>query len=110
DNHVNEGDTANAQKWFSTVLGVPIYDQLRYHALRGTSPQTGRSLNLTREQRATNYLNSAPDAVQLGVNFNDAYAATFQADQFKENNIDGSYPAGSWKGFTAAPSLVETNP
>lgn len=110
DNHVNENDTANAQKWFSTVLGVPIYDQLRYHALRGTSPQTGRSLNITREQRAMNYLASAPDAVKLGVNFNDAYAATYPADQFKENNIDGNVPPGSWKSFVAAPSLIETNP
>lgn len=109
DNHVNENDTANAQKWFTTVLGVPIYDQYRYHALRGTSPTTGRSLNISREQRALNYLASAPDAVKLGVNFNDAYAATYPADKFGENNIDGSFPPGSWKGFTAAPALIETN-
>lgn len=110
DNHVNEADTANAQKWFSTVLGVPIYDQLRYHALRGTSPVTGRSLNISRTQRAQNYLNSAPDAVQAGVTLQDAIAATYPADQFGENGIDGNYPPGSWKGFTAAPSLLQADP
>lgn len=110
DNHVNENNTPSAQKWFSAVLGVPIYDQLRYHALRGTSPQTGRSLNISRDQRAKNYLASAPDAVKNGVTYQDAYNATYPADQFKENNIDGNFPPGSWKGFVAAPSLIEKNP
>lgn len=107
DNHVNEADTANAQKWFSTVLGVPIYDQYRYHALRGTSPTTGKSLNISRDQRAKNYLASAPDAVQMGVTYDQAFAATYPADQFKENGIDGNYPPGSWKNFTAAPALID---
>jgi hypothetical protein len=102
DNNVNERDTANAQNWFSHVMGVPIYDQLRYHALRGTSPVNGQSLGLTRNQRAQNYLTSAPDAVKLGVTFSDALAATYQADQF----IEPSAP-GSWKNFTVAPALIQ---
>lgn len=107
NHNVNEADTANAQKWFSYVLGVPIYDQYRYHALRGTSPVTGKSLNISREQRAQNYLTSAPDAVQAGVTFDQALAATYPADQFKENGIDGNFPPGSWKNFTAAPALLQ---
>lgn len=105
DNHVNEADTSNAQKWFSTVLGVPIYDKYRYHALTGTDPNTDANLNLTRTQRAQNYLNSAPDAVQAGVTLQDAIAATYPADQFNEKA-----PAGAWKGFTAAPSLLQSDP
>jgi hypothetical protein len=110
NHHVNESYTTAAAKWFSYVMGVPVLDQLRYHALRGTSPVTGRTENLTRQQRAQNYLTSAPDAVAQGVTLQDAINATYQADQFKENGIDGNYPAGSWKGFTVAPSLVEKNP
>lgn len=108
NHHVNEANTANAQKWFSYVLGVPIFDQYRYHALRGTSPVTGKSLNITRQQRAQNYLNSAPDAVQAGVTIDQALAATYPADQFGENGIDGNFPPGSWKNFTAAPALIQS--
>jgi hypothetical protein len=102
DNNVSEAYTASAQKWFSYIMGVPIYDQLRYHALRGTSPVNGQSLGLTRNQRAQNYLQSAPDAVQGGYTLQDALAATYQADQF----IEPSAP-GSWKNFTVAPALIQ---
>jgi hypothetical protein len=110
NHHANETYTQPAAKWFSYVVGVPVFDQLRYHALRGTSPDTGKSLNLTRQQRAQNYLNSAPDAVQQGYTLQDAINATYPADQFKENGIDGNYPPGSWKNFPIAPSLVEQDP
>jgi hypothetical protein len=110
NHHANEAYTQAAAKWFSYVVGVPVFDQLRYHALRGTSPVTGRSLNLTRQQRGQNYLASAPDAVQQGYTLADAIAATYPADQFKENGIDGTYPPGSWKLFPAAPSLIEKDP
>jgi hypothetical protein len=110
NHNVNEGYTQAAQKWFSYVLGVPVFDQLRYHALRGTSPVTGRTLNLTRQQRAQNYLTSAPDAVQQGYTLQDAINATYPADRFGENNIDGNFPPGSWKNFPIAPALVENNP
>jgi hypothetical protein len=108
NHHVNEKYTGDAQGWFSTVLGVPIFDQFRYHALRGTSPQTGQSLNLTRDQRAKNYLASAPDAVQLGVTYNQALAATYEADKFQENGIPAGnvVAAGAWKGFLPAKALV----
>lgn len=106
NHHANEAYTQQAAKWFSYVTGVPVLDQLRYHALRGTSPQTGKTMNLTRTQRAQNYLNSAPDAVQQGVTLQDAVNATYNADQFKENGIDGNYPPGSWKNFLAAPELI----
>jgi hypothetical protein len=107
NHHVNEANTANAQKWFSYVVGVPVYDQYRYHALRGTSPTTGKSLNITRDQRAQNYLNTLSTQEKAQVTFAQALAATYPADQFKENGIDGNYPAGSWKSFTAAPSIIQ---
>jgi hypothetical protein len=102
DNHVNEQYTDQAQAWFTTVMGVPIFDQLRYHALRGTSPKDGSNLNLSRTQRAQNYLNSAPDAVAARVTLDQAIQATYNADKFIENKI-----AGSWAGFTAAPQLID---
>jgi hypothetical protein len=104
DRNVNESNVPNAQKWFSYVLGVPIYDQYRYHALRGSDPNTGRYIpGITRQQRAQNYIASAPDAVQAGVTLSDALAATYNADKFDETD-----PAGGWAGFTAAPSLVNS--
>jgi hypothetical protein len=106
DQKVSESYTAQCQTWFSTVLGVPIYDQYRYHALHGSDPNTGLMIpNITRAQRANNYLTSAPDAVKIGVTYNDAYAATYAADQFIEPG-----PAGSWAGFLAAPSLIDNDP
>lgn len=102
DNNVNEQYTQSAQKWFSYITGVPMYDQLRYHALRGTSPVNGQPLGLTRQQRAQNYLNSAPDAVQAGYTLQDALNATYQADQFIEPS-----PLGSWKNLTVAPALIQ---
>jgi hypothetical protein len=108
NHHVNEANTANAQKWFSYVLGVPIYDQYRYHALRGTSPTTGKSLNISRAERAQNYLNTLSSQEKTEVTYDQALAATYPADQFGENGIDGNFPPGSWKNFTAAPSLIQS--
>jgi hypothetical protein len=110
NHHVNEANTANAQKWFSYVLGVPIYDQYRYHALRGTSPTTGQSLNITRDQRAQNYLNTLSPQEKSQVTYAEALAATYPADQFSENGIPAGNVVlpGAWKGFTAAPSLVQS--
>jgi hypothetical protein len=59
-------------------------------------------LNLTRTQRAQNYLNSAPDAVAAGVTLDQAIQATYNADKFTENKT-----AGSWAGFTVAPALIQ---
>jgi hypothetical protein len=106
DQNVSETYVSPTQTWFSAVLGVPIYDQYRYHALHGSDPNTGKMIpGITRAQRANNYLASAPDAVAAGYTYADAYAATYQADQFVEPG-----PAGSWASFTAAPAIVNDDP
>jgi hypothetical protein len=106
DLKVSESYNAPSQAWFSTVLGVPIYDQYRYHALHGSDPNTGKMIpGITRQQRAINYLNSAPDAVAGGVTYDQALAATYEADKFIEPGAPGS-----WAGFTAASALIEDNP
>jgi hypothetical protein len=106
DRQVDEKYIQPTQGWFSTVLGVPIYDQYRYHALHGSDPNTGKLIpGITRDQRAKNYLASAPDAVAAGVTYDQALAATYEADKFVEPG-----PAGSWASFTAASALVETDP
>ena len=106
DRQVSETYIQPAQAWFSTVLGVPIYDQYRYHALHGSDPNTGKMIpGITRAQRANNYLASAPDAVAAGVTYNDAYNATYQADQFTEPGAPGS-----WASFVASPWIVQSSP
>jgi hypothetical protein len=100
DNGVNEADTANAQKWFSYVLGVPVYDQYRLHTLRGTDPTDGHYLNQTYLQRAQNYM-KYPEAQAANVSIEQATEAAKIADRLNE-----SQPAGSWAGFTAAPSVI----
>lgn len=103
DQKVSESYNAPSQAWFSTVLGVPIYDQYRYHALHGSDPNTGKMIpGITREQRALNYLQSAPDAVAGGVTYDQALAATYEADKFIEPGAPGS-----WAGFTAASALID---
>lgn len=53
---LNEQYTPEAQTWFSLVLGVPIYDRERLHALMGTNVVDGRPLNNTDQQRVESYL------------------------------------------------------
>lgn len=98
DNTVNEADVPNAQKWFSYVLGVPIFDRLDWYAIKGWSPSSETNLNNTDAQRVAAYKTSprasgVPDAsimqaVQIAktLNFTDAH--------------------GSWANRTAAPTLV----
>jgi hypothetical protein len=104
DRNVNEANVPNAQKWFSYITGVPIYDQYRYHGLRGSDPSTGRYIpGITRAQRAQNYINSLSPQEKAVVTYDEALAATYNADQFDE-----TLPPGSWKGFTVAPSLINS--
>lgn len=102
DNHVNEADTANAQAWFAMVTGVPMYDQYRYHALRGANPSNGQSLNQTYDQRAAAYM-AFPEVAKAGVTFNQALQAAHIADKFNEQT---ALP-GAWAGFLAAPSVID---
>lgn len=101
DNKVNESYANEAWLWFSVCLGVPIWDNLRIHALRGTDPHTDKTLNQTRSQKIQAYYNfgsiekAAPqDAVGNAVDI----ATTF----------DDYDTCGGWKNFYPA-NIVLTN-
>jgi hypothetical protein len=44
-----------AQMWFAAVFGIPCWDMLRFHALQGSDPNTGRTMNQTLAQRVAAY-------------------------------------------------------
>jgi hypothetical protein len=102
DNKVNAANVKVAQNWFATVLGVPIYDKYRIHALMGTDPEGTKSLGLTQEQRATKYL-SFWDAKKANVSFDTALAAVKRVDELKMKWTD---PPGAWHDFTPAPWTI----
>ena len=85
DNHVNEANTANAQKWFAYVLGVPMYDRPRFDALR-------TSVNA--------YL-AFPDCAQVPADI---------AAQAMQRALALNYGAGmgGWRNSTVAPWLIDT--
>jgi hypothetical protein len=101
DNSVAKENIATAQKWFSTVLGVPIYDQFRYWTLRGQDMKTLQMKNVTHEDRAREYL-KFPDVAQSGTTFDQALEATYIAD-----TMDPRAGKKAWAGATAAPSLID---
>lgn len=86
DNHVNEANTANAQKWFAYVLGVPMYDRPRFDALRIS---------------AAAYL-KFPDAANVPPDI---------AEQAHQRAAALNYGAGQggWKNSTVAPWLVQSD-
>jgi hypothetical protein len=57
DNTVKATDTTPAQLWFSTVLGVPVYDAITFHNLNGTDQNTNAPLNNTEADRINAYFN-----------------------------------------------------
>jgi hypothetical protein len=103
DNNVNAANIPVAQNWFATVLGVPVYDKYRIHALMGTDPEGTKSLGLTQDQRAQKYL-SFWDAQKAGVTYAQALAAVQRVDALKMKWTD---PPGAWHDFTAAPSTID---
>ena len=96
-NHVNEALLQDAYNWWTAVLGVPIYDKYRYHALAGEWPDSGKMIEprQTYSQRAAAYM-AFPEAAN--VSFDNAVLAAKLADQFDE-----SLPAGGWQNFEIAP-------
>lgn len=100
DNTVNEANVPKAQAWFSYVLGVPVWDKYRLGALMGYDTDANRSLNWTDEQKVTDYLKYEETA---GID----PATVMQAVQIVKN-MHWTDPLGSWAGFTAAPSVIET--
>lgn len=86
DNHVNEANTANAQKWFAYVLGVPMYDRPRFDALR---------------VGAAGYL-KFPDCANVPPDI--AAAASQRAAA-----LNYGAGQGGWKNSTVAPWLVSSD-
>lgn len=89
-NRVNEQLAPEAQAWFSVVLGVPIYDRYRLHALMGTNPADGAPLNKTDEQKINDYLN--PQWTDTQGQSREAVAKAVQiAKQFRWGAMPGSW-------------------
>lgn len=57
DQTVNQADCTPAQLWFSTVLGVPVYDAITFHNLNGTNQNTNAPLNNSEMDRVNAYFN-----------------------------------------------------
>lgn len=87
---LNEQYTPEAQAWFSAVLGVPIYDRERLHALMGTNVADGRPLNNTDEQRVESYLRPAWTDTQAESR-NRVMRAVQIAKQFRWGAAPGSW-------------------
>lgn len=101
DNKVNESYANAAWLWFSVCLGIPIWDNLRIHALRGTDPNTDKTLNQTRAQKIAAYysfgsLEKQSSTVAVG---NAVDIAT---------TFDDYDTCGGWKNFYPA-NIVLTN-
>ena len=96
-------DIQAAQDWFAYVLGVPIYDKYRWHALRGENGDTGASLGISQDQAVKNYL-AFPDVQQAGVPYNLALQASNIALSMPYHSGDAP---GLWAGMLAAPSVIQ---
>lgn len=100
-NKVDERYSPDAQGWFALVLGVPIYDRYRLHALMGTNPADGAPLNKTDQQKVQEYLAFGPDTSSVDP------VAVMQAVQIAKQFKWGTAP-GSWAKFSKAAPDVST--
>jgi hypothetical protein len=100
-----------AQAWFSLVLGVPVYDDLRYDALRGEDHATFSDLpnRWDYNARIAKYKSfgqaetSQPDSAVL--------AAAYIADKLDDRTA-GAYPTrpGAWAGALPAAAVINSDP
>lgn len=98
DNTVNEANVPSAQKWFSYVLGVPIYDTYRFCALKGWDHNSETDLKISDQQRINNYL-AFPDCASTDPKL------VAQAVQIAKT-LNWTDPLGSWKNRLPAPGLI----
>jgi hypothetical protein len=103
-NNVNAAMVIPSQQWFSAVMGVPIYDKYRWHALRGENGDTGASLNQTNDQDARAYLNF-PEVIKMGIPYDQALAAVSIAKAMEYKAGDAM---GLWANLPVAPLLVDS--
>lgn len=110
DNKVDEKQTEPAQMWFYGVLGVPVFDKYRWHALAGTDPDHDTNLNQSDSVKAINYM-KYPEVQTWAKQVPDPNGAVMNAIQIVKNMNDRS-PAGSWANMQATqfgvPSTVPT--
>jgi hypothetical protein len=96
DNQVNEANVPGAQRWFSYVLGIPIYDRYRFNSIKGSTGFSAVDNSIT--TRVKDYL-KYPDTQNV-----DPAIATEAAGV--ANLLNFASPQGGWKGMTAAPWLI----
>jgi hypothetical protein len=102
DSKVNASDCAPAQLWFSTVLGVAVYDQVTFHNLQGTSISGDNLLNNTQRARITAYKAQFATTPNFIAGLTDAMI--LQAVQIAGGmNLRGT--PGDWAGMVAAPQV-----
>lgn len=87
---VDEKYTPEAQTWFSAVLGVPIFDRERLHALMGTRVSDGAPLNNTDAARVDSYLRPTWTDTQ-GVPREKVMRAVQIAKQFRWGAMPGTW-------------------
>jgi hypothetical protein len=108
DNTVNAADCTPAQLWFSTVLGVPVYDALTFHNLNGTDPNTNAPLNNTEADRINAYFGQwAGWSSSINPTTGITPAMVLQAVRIAAPMNADIPPStlGQWAGMTAAPQV-----
>lgn len=100
DNQVSEGYTQEAQLWFAAVLGVPMWDNLRYHTLAGTTSDTDKLSTDSFETCAKKYQAYGP--TEAGVPFDACVTASKIAHTMNDHN-----PAGAWMNFPPANIVLQ---
>lgn len=103
-NHISTGLKEQyvpaAQLWFATVLGVPCWDMLRYHALRGTDQNKDTNLNWTINQKIAAY--RAFGSIEANV----PEAAVITACNIA-TTLDDSVGVGGWANFPPANIVLQ---
>ncbi len=104
DNDVNAKNVVPSQLWFSTVLGVPVYDAITFHNLNGTDWKTGADLNNSFADRVTAYFGQFQTAMPTFIT-GITPAMVLQAVEICNNMNEASGLYGDWAYMTAAPQV-----
>jgi hypothetical protein len=103
-NHITTGlkeqYVPSAQLWFATVLGVPCWDMLRYHALRGTDPNSDANLNKTTDEKIAAY--QAFGSIEASVPQSALVTAVSIAA-----TLDDTVGVGGWANFPPANIVLQ---
>ena len=104
DNDVNAKNVVPSQLWFSTVLGVPVYDAITFHNLNGTDWKTGADLNNSFSDRIAAYFGQFQTAMPTFIT-GVTPAMVLQAVQICNTMNEPSGLYGDWAYMTAAPQV-----